>query len=163
LASTPPINEVADPLSVEGDGTGDGHQRLLLFVIAGRVYACSIEPIREIIPARPATRLPGAPEYVCGLINLRGAIITVVDLGRRLGESAGARPDGSFILVEHGGRTMGLAVDEVRDVQPVDPRRLEAVTGDRALGGIVCGIGHFDDGVVLLLDVGLVVHHVLTS
>jgi purine-binding chemotaxis protein CheW len=163
LASTPPINEVADPLAVDGEGAGEGDHRLLLFVVAGRVYACSIAPVREIVPARPATRLPGAPEYVCGLINLRGAIVTVVDLGRRLGESASARADGSIILVEHAGRTMGLAVDEVRDVQPVDPRRVEAVSGDRALGGIVCGIGHLDDGVVLLLDVGLVVQHVLIT
>jgi purine-binding chemotaxis protein CheW len=163
LASTPSINDVADPLDGEGSGAGEGDQRLLLFVISGRVYACAIDPVREIVPARRATRLPGAPDFVCGLINLRGAIVTVVDLGRRLGESAGARPDGSIILVEHGGRTMGLAVDEVRDVQPVDARRIEAVSGDRALGGIVCGIGHFDDGVVLLLDVGLVVQHVLIS
>ena len=161
MASTQSINEVADPLAVGGEGAGD--HRLLLFVVAGRVYACAIDPVREIVPARRATPLPGAPDYVRGLINLRGAIVTVVDLGRRLGESSDAKPDGSIILVEHAGRTMGLSVDEVRDVQPVDPRRIEAVSGDRALGGIVCGIGHLDDGVVLLLDVGLVVQHVLLS
>jgi purine-binding chemotaxis protein CheW len=163
LASTQSINEVADPLAVGGEGVGGEDHRLLLFVVAGRVYACAIDPVREIIPARRATPLPGAPDFVRGLINLRGAIVTVVDLGRRLGESPGERSDGSIILVEHGGRTMGLAVDEVRDVQPVDARRIEAVSGDRALGGIVCGIGHLDDGVVLLLDVGLVVQHVLLS
>ena len=163
MASTQSINEVADPFAVGGESAGVEDRRLLLFVVAGRVYACAIDPVREIIPARRATPLPGAPDFVRGLINLRGAIVTVVDLGRRLGESSGERADGSIILVEHGGRTMGLAVDEVRDVQPVDARRIEAVSGDRALGGIVCGIGHLDDGVVLLLDVGLVVQHVLLS
>ena len=163
MASTPSINDAADPIATPGDGVGEGDHRLLLFVVAGRVYACSIDPVREIVPARRATRLPGAPDFVAGLINLRGSIVTVVDLGRRLGESVGAVPEGPIILVEHAGRTMGLAVDEVRDVQRVDPRRIEAVSGDRALGGIVCGIGHLDDGVVLLLDVGLVVQHVLLS
>jgi purine-binding chemotaxis protein CheW len=161
LASTQSINEVADPIAAD-DGLGDGH-RLLLFVVSGRLYACAIDPVREIVPARRATRLPGAPEYVCGLINLRGTIVTIIDLGRRLGESAETRTDGSIILVEHAGRTVGLWVDEVRDVQPVDARRIEAVSGDRALGGIVFGIGHLDDGVVLLIDVGLVVQQVLIT
>ena len=157
MASTLSINE-QDGLTSAVDEAGT---RLLLFVVSGRVYACSIEPVREIIPIRRATRLPGAPDYVCGLINLRGSIVTVIDLGRRLGEAIAVRPEGSIILVEHAGKTVGVAVDEVRDVQPVDPKRIEAVSGDRALGGIVCGIGHLDDGVVLLLDVGLVVQQVL--
>jgi purine-binding chemotaxis protein CheW len=162
LASTPSIPELDAPPEAPTSGETLDH-RLLLFVVSGRVYACAIEPVREIIPVRRATRLPGAPEYVCGLINLRGGIVTVIDLGARLGEGTATRPDGSIILVEQGGRTVGLAVDEVRDVQPVAADRIEAVSGDRALGGIVCGIGHLDDGVVLLLDVGLVVQQVLLS
>ena len=163
MASTTSIPELAQITDPTGDGLAVLDHRLLLFVVSGRVYACAIEPVREIIPVRHATRLPGAPEYVCGLINLRGAIVTVIDLGARLGESTGKRTEGSIILVEHAGKTVGLAVDEVRDVQPVDGRQIEAVSGDRALGGIVCGIGHLDDGVVLLLDVGLVVQQVLLS
>lgn len=164
LASTQSVSDLErPPTGAEDVVIGALDRRLLLFVVSGRVYACAIEPIREIIPVRKATRLPGAPEYVCGLINLRGAIVTVIDLGARLGETVERRTEGSIILVDHAGKTIGLAVDEVRDVQPVDPRRIEAVSGDRALGGIVCGIGHLDDGVVLLLDVGLVVQQVLLS
>ena len=163
MASTTSIPDLTGSPTGVGDGIAVLDHRLLLFVVSGRVYACAIEPVREIIPLRQATRLPGAPEYVCGLINLRGGIVTVIDLGARLGESNGRRTEGSIILVEHAGRTVGLAVDEVRDVQPVDGRQIEAVSGDRALGGIVSGIGHLDDGVVLLLDVGLVVQQVLLS
>ena len=164
MASTQSVSDLElPPPGTEDAVIGASNHRLLLFVVTGRVYACAIEPVREIIPVRKATRLPGAPEFVCGLINLRGAIVTVIDLGARLGESTGQRVEGSIILVEHAGKTVGLAVDEVRDVQPVDARRIEAVSGDRALGGIVCGIGHLDDGVVLLLDVGLVVQQVLLS
>jgi purine-binding chemotaxis protein CheW len=164
LASTPSVSDLElPPAGAEDVGNHGLDHRLLLFVVTGRVYACAIEPVREIIPLRRATRLPGAPEYVCGLINLRGGIVTVIDLGARLGESTDRRTEGSIILVEHAGKTVGLAVDEVRDVQPVTAGRIEAVSGDRALGGIVCGIGHLDDGVVLLLDVGLVVQQVLLS
>ena len=164
LASTPSVSDLElPPAGADASLVGAADHRLLLFVVSGRVYACAIEPVREIIPVRKATRLPGAPDYVCGLINLRGSIVTVIDLGARLGESTDCRTEGSIILVDHGGKTVGLAVDEVRDVQPVGARRIEAVSGDRALGGIVCGIGHLDDGVVLLLDVGLVVQQVLLS
>ena len=58
--------------------------RTLLFRVAGKTYGCDIDAVREIIPYRRATRLPGAPSFVQGLINLRGTIVTVLDLGTRL-------------------------------------------------------------------------------
>jgi purine-binding chemotaxis protein CheW len=134
--------------------------RLLLFAVAGRVYGCDIASVREIVPIRHATRLPGAPSYVRGLINLRGAIVTVIDLAARLAGSA-ALPEGSVVLAEYGTKQVGLAVDEVRDVQMLSPDRFEAATGDVARGGIVRGLGHLDDGVVLVLDVPSVVRQVM--
>jgi len=134
--------------------------RLLLFAVAGRVYGCDIASVREIVPIRHATRLPGAPPYVRGLINLRGAIVTVIDLAARLAGSA-ALPEGSVVLAEYGTKQVGLAVDEVRDVQMLSPDRFEAATGDVARGGIVRGLGHLDDGVVLVLDVPSVVRQVM--
>jgi purine-binding chemotaxis protein CheW len=134
--------------------------RLLLFAIAGTVYGCDIGSVREIVPVRRATRLPGAPDYVRGLINLRGAIVTVIDLAARLAGSSAAA-DGSVVLAEHGPKQVGIAVDEVRDVQILAPDRFEPATGDVARGGIVSGLGHLDDGVVLVLDVPAVVRQVM--
>ena len=134
--------------------------RLLLFAVAGTVYGCDIGAVREIVPIRHATRLPGAPGYVRGLINLRGAIVTVIDLAARLA-GASAAPQGSVVLAEHGNKQVGLAVDEVRDVQMLAPDRFELATGDVARGGIVRGLGHLDDGVVIVLDVPAVVRQVM--
>ncbi len=134
--------------------------RLLLFAAAGAVYGCDIGAVREIVPIRRATRLPGAPGYVSGLINLRGSIVTVIDLAARLSGRPAAE-DGSIILAELGSRVVGLAVDDVRDVQPLPPERFEPATGDLARGGIVRGLGHLDDGVVIVLDVGTLVRQVL--
>src|SRR6476646_8072876 len=101
-----------------------GTQRLLLFAVAGTVYGCDIGAVREIVPLRRTTRLPGAPAYVRGLVNLRGAIITVIDLAVRL--AGGTTPgDGSVVLAEFGNKNVGLAVDEVRDVQVLAPHRFE--------------------------------------
>jgi purine-binding chemotaxis protein CheW len=133
----------------------------LLFAVAGTVYGCDIGVVREIVPVRRATRLPGAPGYVRGLINLRGAIVTVIDLAARLAGSTAAS-DGSIVVAEYGSKHVGIAVDEVRDVQILPLDRFERATGDLARGGIVSGLGHLDDGVVIVLDVAAVVRQVMT-
>ena len=136
--------------------------RTLLFRVAGKAYGCDIDAVREIIPYRRATRLPGAPPYVQGLINLRGTIVTVLDLGTRLDASHPPMRDvlGSIILAEHGTRVVGVAVDEVLDVRAIAEERVEAAAGDTR-GGVVRGLGHLEDGVVVLIDIHLLVTQVL--
>jgi purine-binding chemotaxis protein CheW len=142
------------------DAPQAGILRLLLFAVAGTVYGCDIAAVREIVPLRRATRLPGAPSYVRGLFNLRGAIVTVIDLAARLAGGF-ASEDGSVVLAEFGNKTVGLAVDEVRDVQILAPDRFEEATGDVARGGIVRGLGHLDGGVVIVLEVPAVIRQVM--
>jgi purine-binding chemotaxis protein CheW len=137
-----------------------GTQRLLLFAVAGTVYGCDIGAVREIVPFRRATRLPGAPPYVRGLFNLRGAIVTVIDLAARLAGSTAA-DDGSVVMAQFGSKSVGLAVDEVRDVEILPPERFEPASGDVARGGIVRGLGHLDGGVVIVLEVPAVIRQVM--
>jgi purine-binding chemotaxis protein CheW len=131
-----------------------------LFAVAGTVYGCDIAAVREIVPIRRATRLPGAPTYVRGLFNLRGAIVTVIDLAARLA-GAVASEEGSVVMAQFGNKSVGLAVDEVRDVQMLPPERFEPATGDVARGGIVRGLGHLDDGVVIVLEIPAVIRQVM--
>ena len=143
-------------------GAAGARQRVLLLAVGGRTYGWGIDRVREIIPFRRATRLPGAPSFVLGLINLRGTIVTVLDLGARLGVGAADRSEGSIILVPHGARTVGVAVDEVRDVRPVGPEQVEAPSGDQARTGVVRGIAHVGDDVAILLDVDAIVRQALS-
>ena len=136
--------------------------RVLLFGLAEQAYGCDIRTVREIIPLRPATRLPGCPDYVCGLINLRGTIVTVLDLGRRLERTSGSRADGSIILVEVGTKVVGIAVDEVMDVRTLSEDSIEDATADEKRGGWVRGMGRIDDDrVVILLDMPALATQVL--
>jgi purine-binding chemotaxis protein CheW len=138
--------------------------RTLLFRVGERVFGCDIEAVREIIPYRRATRLPGAPAYVQGLINLRGTIVTMLDLGRRLDAERPPVRDGSIILVEHGTRAVGVAVDEVMDVRFITEEPIATSTGrgaEDAPRGLVRGLGHLDDGVVVLMDIHALVTQVL--
>ena len=127
--------------------------RVLLFALGGQTYGCDIAMVREIIPQRRATRLPGAPPFVLGLINLRGTIVTVLDLGQRL-ERGAAKEEGSIVLVEVGPKVVGIAVDDVMDVRALSEEEIESATADDARGGVVRGMGRLnDERVVILLDV----------
>ena len=134
--------------------------RTLLFRVAERVYGCDIDAVREIIPYRRATRLPGAPPWVQGLINVRGTIVTVLDLGQRLDAMRAPVRDGSIILATQGARVVGVAVDEVMDVQAIVSEPIEARGGDGAQG-LVSGLGHLNGGVVVLVSIHVLVTQVL--
>ena len=131
--------------------------RALLFRVGTSVYACDIGLVREIVPFRPATRLPGAQRYIHGLVNLRGTIVTVVDLGARLDPGRPLVGDGSIIIVGVEGRQVGLAVTDVMDVAPV---LVESSPGGGS-DDVVRGLGHLGETVVILLDVPVLVGEVL--
>lgn len=135
--------------------------RTLLFRVGDSTYGCEIDAVREIIPYRRATRLPGAPAYVQGLVNLRGTIVTVLDLGVRLDPARAPVREGSIILVQHGTRNVGVAVDEVMDVQAVEEDPIETGTDGASRGGLVRGLGHLGDDVVALVDIHTLVTQVL--
>jgi purine-binding chemotaxis protein CheW len=141
-----------------------GARRTLLFRVGSAVYGCDIDDIREIVPYRQATRLPGAPRYVTGLINLRGTIVTVLDLGVRLDGTRERVSDGSIMLVAMpgGARLVGIAVEEVMDVRLVGASR-DDVIADSAGNDAVRGLARVDDGTVILLDIHSLVRQVLLS
>ncbi|HEV8234214.1 MAG TPA: chemotaxis protein CheW [Gemmatimonadaceae bacterium] len=136
----------------------------MLFRVGSAVYGCDIDDIREIVPHREATRLPGAPSYVQGLINLRGTIVTVLDLGVRLGATRDRVAEGSIMLVAMPGnaRLVGVAVEEVMDVRVVGTSD-DDVIADSAGNDAVRGLAHVDGGTVILLDIHSLVRQVLLS
>jgi purine-binding chemotaxis protein CheW len=123
------------------------------------MFGCPIGAVREIVPQRRATRLPGAPPAVQGLINLRGTIVTVIDLQLWLGGERPAASDGSIVLVVHGTRVAGVAVDEVLDVQMVAPDDVAGTVGAR--DAAIRGMGRLGDTVVILLDITSLVRQAL--
>ena len=136
--------------------------RFLLFGVAGRLCACDLDAVREIVPARTATRLPGAPAWVCGLINLRGTLLTVIDLAARFGEQGAVMR--MIIVAEGAGKKLGLGVDAVRDVDAVNDDGLETVDEQRSAGGIVRGLARVGAGrteIALVCDVDAIARQAL--
>jgi purine-binding chemotaxis protein CheW len=141
-----------------------GGARLLVFIADGRQYGCALRTVREIVPYRVPTRLPGAPAHIAGLINLRGRLVTVVDLAVHLGVRDGEVPrtaSSSIVLVESGPRVIGLVVDEVRDVRPVGAEAMEPMAESAGTPGVMRALARFDDGVAVVLDADAIVGQVL--
>jgi purine-binding chemotaxis protein CheW len=123
-------------------------RKLLLFRTGGRVFAVEAGAVREILPATPSTRIPGAPSAVRGLVNVRGTLVTVVDADLAIGVRAspvagdGQSGGGTLVLVEQKSRSIGLIVDDVLDLVTVDDAELTA--GGRFPGvrpGVVLATG----------------------
>jgi purine-binding chemotaxis protein CheW len=99
-----------------GDGRRD-HRELIAFRVADQEFCIDVQIVREIRGWTAATALPRSPRYLRGVINLRGAVLPIVDLARRLG-LAGAEPTARnvIIVVQIGQQQIGLLVDAVSDI-----------------------------------------------
>ena len=108
---------MTDNAPLEGRPTEQGEVELLSFRIGENEYSVDIMAVREIRGWTRATSLPHAPEYVRGVINLRGAVLPVIDLALRLNLEAEEPSERNVIIVvDVHGRNMGLRVDAVSDI-----------------------------------------------
>jgi len=133
----------------------------VLFRLGDRLYGIDLDAVREILPVRRATRVPGAPSYVAGLINVRGTIVTVLDLGARLDGNSSLASDGSVILIEHRQKLVGIAVAEVNDVMMLPAESIEHAAERDGTDTSIVGLGRMDDKVVIILDIHSIIKHVL--
>ena len=95
----------------------DGKLELISFEIADQEFCIDIRAVREIRGWTPATPLPRSPGYMKGVINLRGTVLPIIDLGARFGLTTSEPTARHVIMVAHiGGRMVGLLVDAVSDI-----------------------------------------------
>jgi purine-binding chemotaxis protein CheW len=145
-----------------GDTRQSDAPRLLLFGVRGRRYACALSAVREIVPFGRVTRLPGAPPAVAGVCNVRGVVVTVLDLGLRLGGDAVDRAEGAVLLLEHGGKVLGAGVDDLQDVLvPTDGVQPPPDAPAPGTEGVVAGVVMTTDGVAVVLDPAALVRETL--
>jgi purine-binding chemotaxis protein CheW len=98
----------------------DSHVTLACFELAGDLYAIDVSQLREVVRWRPVTPLPRAPALIEGVVDLRGAIVPVVDLGKLLrGTPIRSGPRARLVIVEVDGLVVGLGVDAATEVMAV--------------------------------------------
>lgn len=136
---------------------GEQSADFLSFLLADELYAVPIKDIEEIRVWEKPTPIPRAPEFVCGVINIRGMIVPVTDLRRRfsLGECQYLPTTVVIVLREEGDqgeRLMGIVVDAVSDVLAQDDKTLHPCVGDTAVTPYLVGLMNVGEQVMSLLD-----------
>lgn len=127
----------------------------VIFRIGETEYAVAASDVLQMETYTGATHVPGAPEWVAGLMQIRANVVPVVDLRRRFGlPPIEASLDRRVVVVRVGERTVGLLVDSGREVQKFEPDafRLPPDVVARQSNGFVRGIAQADKRLVLLLD-----------
>ena len=128
---------------------------LITCEVAGQLFGLDIMAVREIRAWTPATPLPQVPDFVAGVVNLRGTVLPVVDLAARLGWAATeASPRHAIIVVQLGGKTMGLIVDSVSDIVtlPKDSLQQPPASGEEDVVRFLHGLAALGDRMVMVLD-----------
>ena len=145
----------------QADFKGAGKKEEFLSVrVAEQEYAMDIRRIREIRGWIASTHLPYAPDYIKGMINLRGNVLVVVDLAARLGLGrTEPNPASVVVVVEHGERVAGLLVDAVCDIIAVtdDMRQNTPDTGSDVPKSYVEGLVMMDNRIISILSVAAVI------
>jgi purine-binding chemotaxis protein CheW len=125
------------------------------FQVGRETYGVPITSLHEIVRVPDITAVPDAPDYLEGVINLRGKIVSVMDLRKRFGEKqTGVKRHNRILVVEHAGRLAGLIVDSASEVLKIPADAVEPPPAVFQDGGLNCvtGLGKVGGRLVVLLD-----------
>jgi purine-binding chemotaxis protein CheW len=125
------------------------------FQVGRETYGVPITSLHEIVRVPEITAVPDAPDYLEGVINLRGKIVSVMDLRKRFGEKqASVKRHNRILVVEHAGRLAGLIVDSASEVLKIPADAVEPPPAVFQDGGLNCvtGLGKVAGRLVVLLD-----------
>jgi purine-binding chemotaxis protein CheW len=124
------------------------------FQIGRETYGVPITSLHEIVRVPEITAVPDAPDYLEGVINLRGKIVSVMDLRKRFGIKAELKKINRILVVEHSGRLAGLIVDSASEVVKIPSEDVEAPPAAFQEGGLNCvtGLGKVRGRLIVLLD-----------
>ncbi len=130
-------------------------EQLVVFGLTQELYGVDIGRVQEIIRMQTITEVPRAPEFVEGVINLRGGIIPVIDLRKRFGMTNESHDkETRIVVVEMGGQRVGLVVDRVSEVLRVPKDNIEPPSAlvTTIESAYLRAIAKMEDRLIILLD-----------
>lgn len=140
--------------------TTDELKQYLTFILDGEEYGVPILKVNGIQGWEKTTPIPNSPDFVKGIINLRGEIVPIIDLRRRFGLADLEYNQHTVVIVvrvedETKNRTVGLVVDAVADVYNIEPEAIHNTPefGDKINNNFIRGLGMIEDKMVILLDI----------
>ena len=141
----------------EAENAGAASQEYLAFKLGAEEYGIDILKVQEIRGYEAVTRIANAPEFIKGVINLRGIIIPVVDM--RIKFKLGEPVYDQFtvvIILNINGRVVGMVVDAVSDVTSLTPEQIKPAPdmGTAFSSEYMIGLGTIDERMLILVDIG---------
>jgi purine-binding chemotaxis protein CheW len=133
----------------------DKDLQIVGFRVGRETYGVPITAVHEIVRVPEITAVPDAPDYLEGVINLRGKIVSIVDLRKRFGEAAAQPSNKNRILVaEVNGKLLGLVVDSASEVLRIARSQIEAPPALVQEGRLNCvtGVGKLQGRLIILID-----------
>jgi purine-binding chemotaxis protein CheW len=153
------VNKPVNPGTAADRGDAEGSEtpptQFISFAIGEDQYGVDIMAVREIKGWSDITHLPRQPEYVRGVLNLRGAIVPIIDLRCRFGQGmTEASPLHIVIIVQIAARQVGLLADRVLDIVSFEPSQVQPVpriaNGSRV--NFLAGLVTIETGMIALID-----------
>lgn len=133
--------------------------QFLTFTLADEVFAVEISRIKEVLEYTPLTKVPRTPKSMCGVINLRGAVVPVVDLRTTFGMKPAERTVNTCIIIidvpnEGGVTTLGAMVDSVKEVMNLEPDQIDPPPkiGMSLKADFIRGMGKQGNHFIIILD-----------
>ena len=130
--------------------------QVVVFQMGKELFAVSISEVWEIVLMHPITPVPGSPDFVEGVVNLRGQIIPIINLSKRLGiEAKEITSDTRIVVAQVGENTVGMIVDAVEKVTHIPTEDIEVPNGIALEGEVlnyVQGIAKVEEGLITLVD-----------
>lgn len=124
---------------------------VLTFTLGGKAYGIAIGTVRELLRHDAIAAVPGAPDFIHGIIRLRGLMVPVVDLRVRLGLGAPGGADSDVIVLDLGGWVIGMVVDCVTDTVALTAAQIAPARG--ADSAHLIGIAALGERSLILIDV----------
>jgi len=140
-----------------GESAGEKKEcQLVIFRIGDEEFGVDINQVREIVRVVEITRMPKAPAFIEGVVNLRGQIVSVIDLAKRLDIPSSPRDDNTrIIVIEIERNTVGMVVDSVSEVLRLSMRDIAdvpALIETEVPEHYIRGVGKLEDRLLVLLD-----------
>lgn len=140
--------------------------KFLVFSLAGQEYAVGISLIKEIRAMDRIASLPDSPDHVCGVMDLRGRVIPLIDLRYRFHlVPPGSQAGGIVIVVDLDGLTTGLVVDKVAEVTGLPPSCWEPPSPfvPASVRNLVAGVADISGRIIILLDLPRLLRNEMSS
>jgi purine-binding chemotaxis protein CheW len=139
----------------QGGAARAGGDKLVCFMLAGQEYGAAIAQVKESMALRPLTRVFLTPPWLAGIMNLRGDVVPVIDVGRFLGLPPWAASDDSrIVLAQHGALRAGLLVDALAELRAAELAALQPAPSTLApeVARLYRGLASVDGALVRVLD-----------